>query len=175
MMDFGNNQTRLLDAYFDFKPVPESKLFTLRAGKFKTPIGLERWQSEQELLFAERGQTTNLVPFRDIGVMALGEIIPDQLEYQLVYSNGVVDLGDNTSDSDNHKDISARIFAHPFRLSEAKFLQGLGVGIGGSYGQHTGNTSSPALTAGYVTIGQSRYFTYNSTSFADGDQWRINP
>lgn len=175
MMDFGNNQTRLLDAYFDFKPVPESKLFTLRAGKFKTPIGLERWQSEQELLFAERGQTTNLVPFRDIGAMALGEIIPDQLEYQIAYTNGVVDLGDNTSDSDNHKDISARIFAHPFRWSEAKFLQGLGFGVAGSYGKHTGNTTTPALAAGYVTIGQSRYFTYSSGSFANGSQWRVNP
>lgn len=175
MIDFGNNQTRLLDAYFDFKSVPESKLFTLRAGKFKTPIGLERWQSEQELLFAERGQTTNLVPFRDIGAMALGEIIPDQLEYQIAYTNGVVDIGDNTSDSDNHKDISARIFAHPFRWSDAKFLQGFGVGVGGSYGKHTGSTSTPALTAGYVTIGQSRYFTYSSGSFAGGGQWRVNP
>lgn len=179
MMDFGNNQTRLLDAYADFKPVPQSKslakLFALRVGKFKAPIGIERWQSEQELLFAERGQTTNLVPFRDIGVMALGEIIPDQLEYQLSYTNGVVDLGDNNADSDNHKDISGRIFAHPFRWSEASFLQGFGVGVAGTYGKHTGNTTTPALTAGYVTMGQSRYFAYNSTSFADGNQWRLNP
>ncbi len=107
--------------------------------------------------------------------MALGEIIPDQLEYQLAVTNGVVDIGDNTSDSDNHKDISARIFAHPFRSADARFLQGFGAGIGGSYGKHTGNSSSPALTAGYVTIGQSRYFTYSSGSFADGVQWRVNP
>ncbi len=177
MLDFGNNQTRLLDAYVDFKPVPESKLLVLRAGKFKAPIGLERWQSEQELIYAERGQTTNLVPFRDQGVMALGEIIPDQLEYQLSYTNGVVDLGDNSADSDNHKDVSGRIFAHPFRWSNVGFLQGLGLGVGGTYGEHTGNSTagSQGLTAGYVTIGQSRYFTYSSSAYADGTQWRFNP
>ena len=179
MMDFGNNQTRLLDAYTDFKPAPQSKflakLFALRVGKFKTPIGLERWQSEQDLLFSERGQTTNLVPFRDIGVMALGEIIPDQLEYQLSYTNGVADLGDNNADSDNHKDISGRLFMHPFRWSKINFLQGFGVGIAGTYGNHTGNNTTPALSAGYVTIGQSRYFTYNASSFADGNAWRFNP
>lgn len=175
VIDFGNNQTRLVDAYLDFKPVPESKLFMLRSGKFKAPVGLERWQSEQEILFAERGQTTNLVPSRDIGVMALGEIIPDQLEYQLSYTNGVVDLGDSNADSDNHKDISGRIFAHPFRWSDARFLQGFGVGVAGTYGSHTGSTAAPGLTAGYVTMAQSRYFTYNSTSFANGNQWRVNP
>ena len=177
MMDFGGGNTRLLDAYTDFKPVPDSKLFALRFGKFKAPIGLERWQSEQELLFAERGQTTNLVPFRDIGVMALGEIIPDQLEYQLAYTNGTVDVGDNNADSDNHKDVSGRLFAHPLRWSSLSWLQGLGLGVGATYGQHTGTSTagSQGLTAGYVTMGQSRYFTYNTSSYANGTQWRLNP
>jgi len=175
MMDFGGGNTRLLDAYADFKPVPESKLLALRFGKFKAPIGLERWQAEQELLFAERGQTTNLVPFRDIGVMALGEIVPDQLEYQLSYTNGVVDIGDSNSDADNHKDISARLFAHPFRWSGYSWLQGFGIGAGATAGEHTGSTAAPGLTAGYVSMGQSRYFTYNASSFANGTQWRFNP
>ncbi len=177
MMDFGGGNTRLLDAYTDFKPAPDSKLFALRLGKFKAPIGLERWQSEQELLFAERGQTTNLVPFRDIGVMALGEIIPDQLEYQLAYTNGTVDVGDNNADSDNHKDVSGRLFAHPLRWSSISWLKGLGLGVGATYGQHTGTSTagSQGLTSGYVSMGQARYFTYNTSSYADGTQWRVNP
>jgi phosphate-selective porin OprO/OprP len=167
MMDFAGSNTRLLDAYMDFKPVPDSKLARLRLGKFKSPLGLERWQSEQELLFAERGQTTNLVPFRDTGVMVLGELVPGKLEYQLSYGNGTPDLGDSNRDADNHGDVSARLFAHP--------LPGFGIGLGGSYGTHTGNAAASNLTTGYLSMGQSRYFTYNAGSYADGDKWRLNP
>jgi len=175
MMDFGNNQTRLLDAYADVKPVPDSKLFALRIGKQKAPIGLERWQSEQEILFVERGMATNLVPFRDIGVSAFGEIVPNQLEYNIGVSNGSVDLGDNNGAAGDNKDVNARLFAHPFNFSGAPFLDGIGIGVAGTYGKHNGSASSPNLTAGYVTPAQSKFFTYRSTAFADGDKWRINP
>lgn len=179
MLDFGNGTTRLLDAYADVKPVPSSKLFTLRAGKMKAPLGLERWQSEQEILFVERGQATNLVPFRDIGIMAYGEIIPDQLEYQLAVTNGAADLADNTTDTDNHKDVNARLFAQPFRWSDITFLRGLGLGVAGSYGKHNGSTGSPQLVDGYRTMGQGRFFAYRSSAgqvvYADGKNWRVNP
>src|SRR6185436_17715140 len=40
----------------------------LQLGKFKEPVGLERWQSGANLLFIERGLPTQLVPNRDVGV-----------------------------------------------------------------------------------------------------------
>jgi phosphate-selective porin OprO/OprP len=176
MLDFSGGNARVLDAYFDTKPVPDSKLFALRIGKFKAPIGLERWESEQELLFAERGQTTNLVPFRDHGVMALGEIIPDQLEYQLAYTSGSPDLIDVNGDVDNHRDINGRIFAQPFRWIGSPWVSGLGFGMAGTYGQHTnGTVANAGLTSGFVTFGQSRYFAYNATSTTNGVLWRANP
>jgi len=175
MLDFGGGNTRLLDAYMDFKPDPQSRLATLRLGKFKVPLGIERWQSEQELLFAERGQTTNLVPFRDVGAMLLGEVIPDQLEYQISVGNGAADIGDPNTDTDNHRELTGRIFAHPLRWSDLGWARGLGLGVAGSVGKHTGTTAAPGLTTGYVTMGLSRYFTYNGTSVANGDQWRVNP
>ncbi len=179
MLDFGQGNTRLLDAYGDFKPFPTSNYANLRFGKFKVPVGLERWQSEQELLFVERGLTTNLVPYRDIGVMAYGDIIPDQLEYQIALTNGVVDIGDNNGDTDDDKDVSGRIFAYPLRWSNITALRGLGLGVGATFGNHEGTTASPNLTAGYVTTGQSRFFTYRSATgqvvYANGAQWRFNP
>lgn len=167
MMDFGNNQTRLLDAYADINPMPKEKLFLLRVGKQKTPIGLERWQSEQDIPLIERGLATNLVPFRDIGVMAYGNVLGGKLEYNLGVSNGAVDLGDNNGAVSDNKDINARVFMRP--------LEGLGVGVAGTYGDHTGTASAPNLASGYVTIAQSRFFAYASGAYADGVQWRLNP
>lgn len=175
MLDFGNGTTRLLDAYGDFKPMPSSNLFALRTGKFKVPLGIERWQSEQDIMFVERGMTTNLVPFRDIGVMAYGELISDQLEYHVALGNGVADLGESNGDADDTKDVTGRLFAHPFRWASMPALQGLGLGVAGSYGHHEGSASSPGLAAGYTTPAQARFFAYQTGTFADGVKWRFNP
>ncbi len=181
--DFGNNNVRLVDAYADYAA---SKPLNVRVGKFKTPVGLERWQSETDTQFVERALPTNLVPFRDIGAQVSGELVPQTLEYQVSVTNGAVDLGDNNSDADNSKDVTGRVFAHPFR-SGAPALQGLGVGVAGSYGVHSGTATSPNLTDGYRTPSQAKFFTYlngNSatatgtsanTAIADGAQWRFNP
>jgi len=179
MVDFGKGSTTLLDAYGDFHPMPGSDLFSLRAGEFKLPIGIERWQSESDVLFVERGQTTNLVPYRDTGIMAHGQLIPDQLEYEAGLTNGAVDLATptNTGDTDNNKDVMGRIFVHPLTWSGIEALSGLGVGIGGTYGKHQGGVAAGAsgLTTGYATFGQRTFFTYRATSFANGPQRRINP
>jgi phosphate-selective porin OprO/OprP len=180
MVDFGRGQTTLLDAYGDFHPMPQNDYVSLRIGEFKVPIGLERWQPESDVLFVERGQTTNLVPYRDIGVMAHGNLIPDQLEYELGITNGAADLQANNTDTDNNKDGVARIFAHPFQWTGVQALQGLGLGIGGTYGVHQGSPTAPGLVAGYASVGQRVYFAYRNaggagTTYADGPQWRVNP
>ncbi len=172
VMDFGGGSTRLTDAHLDTKLWPE---FNLRLGKFKPPVGLERWQSEQDILFVERAMPTNLVPSRDIGVMAFGELIQDQLEYQFAVTNGVADLGESSSDNDDNKDVNFRLFAHPFRWTSLTALSGLGVGVAGSYGDHQGTSSSSALHDGYRTPAQARFFTYTFGAYADGPTWRINP
>jgi phosphate-selective porin OprO/OprP len=172
MMDFGNNQTQLLDAYGDYKV---ADAFNIRVGKFKDPIGIERWQSEQNVLFVERGMTTNLVPYRDNGIGVYGNLIPDTLEYQLAFTNGAPDLVNGTNGLDNDQTVSGRVFAHPFHDAGVKSLEGVGIGVAGSYGNHNGSAASTDLTSGYVTPGQSKFFTYATTSFASGEQWRVNP
>jgi phosphate-selective porin OprO/OprP len=134
MLDFGNNQARLIDAFGDWKL---NDKFTLRLGKFKTAVGLERWQGETEILFVERGLTTNLVPFRDIGIAASGEIIPQTLEYQLSLTDGVSDNADGNGDTGNGKDLTARVFTQPFKNTDLINLQNFGIGLAGSFGQKT--------------------------------------
>lgn len=172
VVDFGSGSTRLVDAHLDGKFIPQ---LNARLGKFKAPVGLERWQSETEIMFVERGMTTNLVSNRDIGIMAMGELIPNQLEYQLAFTNGTADLGDSNADTDDNKEISGRIFTHPFRLADTPTLAGLGIGIAGSYGDRKGNSTTSNLTDGYRTPGQARFYTFTTGAFADGAAWRVNP
>jgi phosphate-selective porin OprO/OprP len=172
MMDFGNGTTQLLDAYGDYNAFDA---LALRVGKFKDPIGIERWQSEQNVLFVERGMTTNLVPYRDNGIGLHGNLIPGALEYQLTLTNGGADLVNETNGLDNDTTVTGRVFAHPFHGTDSSLLQGVGVGVAGSLGNHSDSVSNPNLTSGYVTPAQSKFFTYNTSAFASGEQWRFNP
>ena len=180
MLDFGKGATTVLDAYVDFHPIPGNQIVNFRAGEFKSPVGIERAESEQELEFVERGLTTNLVPYRDTGLMAYGSLIPDQLEYQIGVLNGATDGSSaitqvNTGDYDNHYDFAGRLLAYPLRWTSFEPARGLGVALAGTYGTHTGTAGTPQLTSGYTSIGQSKFFGYTTNTFASGTQWRFNP
>ena len=61
--DFGNGTVLVQDAYLD---TIFSQAFRIRAGKAKTPFGMERLQSGSNLLFMERAYPTSLAPNRDV-------------------------------------------------------------------------------------------------------------
>ena len=69
--DFGGGNLSVQDAYIDTIFAPA---FRLRAGKSKTPFGLELLHSDSNLLFFNRALPTSLVPNRDVGIQALGDI-----------------------------------------------------------------------------------------------------
>lgn len=175
MPDFGGTSPTIFDAYWDGKFVPQ---FTVRAGKFKPPLGLERLQSATDIAFAERGLPTNLVPSRDVGLQAAGDISEGWFAYQIGVFNGVPDLANGGDDLSNAKDFAARIFFQPFKTGS---LRGLGVGIAGSTGFERGSTAVPGLPS-YRTPAQQTLFRYNSSSttpannvFANGKRTRISP
>ena len=172
MLDFSNGQSTLLDAYGDYNA---SEAFNIRVGKFKLPLGIERWLNESNVLFVERGMTTNLVPYRDNGVELYGDAFPHQLEYHIALTNGSPDLVNGTGNTDNSQTVTARLFAHPFYSTDIASLKGVGFGLAGSFGSHSASLTNPNLTSGYVTSAQSKFFTYATNSFASGNQWRVNP
>jgi phosphate-selective porin OprO/OprP len=65
MPDFGQGRTVIQDAYVTarFKPA-----FQVTAGKFKSPVGLERLQSANDIRMVARGFPTQLAPNRDLGL-----------------------------------------------------------------------------------------------------------
>src|SRR4051812_26259603 len=146
MPDFGGSSPALFDAYWDGKFAPE---FTVRAGKFKPPVGLERLQSATDVLFAERGLPTNLVPNRDIGLQIAGDISEGFLAYQVGVFNGVADLANGGDDLSNAKDFAARIFVQPLKSGS---FRPLGFGIAASTGFERGSPTTTGLPA-YRTPG----------------------
>jgi phosphate-selective porin OprO and OprP len=180
MLDFSTgtssttaNDGFLLDAYADAHAFP---WLNLRVGKFKEPVGLERLQSWNNLLFLERGYPTQLVPNRDVGAMVHGDLWESGLQYQLGVFNGTADGGSGDFDAaDGDKDVAARVFAHPFKNLDADWIQGLGVGISGTFGEHG------EAPRGYVSPGSQRFFSYRTGTgaapnvVADGQVWRVSP
>ena len=67
--DFGQGRTVIQDAYVTGRFEPA---FQVTAGKFKSPVGLERLQSASDIRFVARGFPTQLAPNRDIGLQVAG-------------------------------------------------------------------------------------------------------
>lgn len=183
MLDFGAqatlstaNNALVQDAYATARLAPE---FQLLAGKMKEPVGLERLQSGANLLFIERSYPTQLLPNRDVGFAAQGDLFDARLNYTVGIFNGVADGGSGDFDSaDSDKDVAARLFAHPFKNSDAEALRGLGVGVAGTYGEREGTLRN------YFSQGLQRIFTYRTGAgtspatanvLGDGTNWRLTP
>jgi phosphate-selective porin OprO/OprP len=166
--EFGDGKSQVVDAYIDARLDPA---FKIRVGKYKPFVGLERLQSGSDIKFLERSYVSNILPNRDVGISAFGDVLDGKFSYAVGVHNGVADGGDNTtgSDANSDKDYAARIFATPFKDTD-NALAGLSVGIAGTYGKVTGTTkdtvngSTTELTSGYKTEGQQTFFRYNDST-----------
>ncbi len=171
MPDFGLGNTVLQDAYMDVRYLPYA---SIRAGKFKEPVSLERLQSGADLLFIERAISQNLAPNRDVGVMLYGDVADSVFSYQLGAFNGVFNGGSSDGDNQTDKDFAGRVFVQPFRATDIDPLKGFGFGVAGSYGQRTGE---PESTLNFKTAGRSNFYQYVSAAnvTGKGTQSRIVP
>lgn len=171
MPDFGNGTTSLQDAYIDVKYFKQA---SLRAGKFKSPFGLEQLQSDSTTFFIERGLPTTLIPNRDTGFALYGDLFDGLFRYDAGFFNGAVDSGSIDNDVHDDKDFVGRVFANPFKNLPQDWLNGLGVGFAASAGEAHGTTASPQLPI-FRTIGQNTDFAFGSASIADGNRSRFSP
>ncbi len=174
--DFGGSSAQIFDAYLNYRFRPELQL---QVGKFKSPVGLEHLEADIHTSFNERSLVTDLMPNRDLGAELHGDLFEGAISYAAGILNGTSDYNGTTSnsDSDDNKAVAARLFLQPFRKIQVTALQGFGFGVGGSYQVDRAwtNTSSTALTPGYNTDGQQRFFTYTNGVAGNGTHWRISP
>ncbi len=160
--DFGNGASVLVDAYID---VRFSSKFRIRTGKDKTPVGYELLIGDAGLLFPERSLASLLVPNRDVGVQAQGDLAGGKVYYAGGVFNGVPDGVSETTevDTNNGKDFAGRLVIQPFRPKTAAAggaQTGPGFQIGGSTGEETG-----ALPSFKTSIGQT-FFSYTGANAA---------
>ncbi len=179
--DFGSGQTQLYDAYLNYRNRPEIQI---RAGKFKSPVGLEMLQSAAHLEFNERSLATDLLPNRDVGIQFWGQVEEHGLVYAAGLFNGSGD-GEIASNEpfDNNPEFAGRVFAQPFKATDLKPLKGLGFGIAGTFTMVSSNAAGlpnniGGTLPGYWTAGQQQFFAYNPLAgpvVADGVHWRMEP
>lgn len=168
--EFGGSGVSLVDATLG---VNVSKELQFKFGRQKSPVGLELLQSDSWTFFNERSLVTNLVPNRDAGVLATGDLYGGRVNYSAGLFGGVADAGSTTNtDFDNEKEAVARVFVSPFKDDAGSPVQGLSFGVAVSTGR--AKTAS-GRTGGYKTDGQQTFFSYAATTVSDGRNWRIAP
>lgn len=168
--EFGGSAVSILDANFS---VAVNKSLQLKFGKFKSPVGYELLQSDSWTFFNERSIVTNLVPNRDLGVQASGDVLEGKLNYTVGVFGGLADGGSTTNaDFDNEKEVVGRLFASPFKDDAGSPVQGLSFGVSGSSGRAK---TAAGRTGGYRTDGQQTFFAYNAAVISDGQNWRLSP
>ncbi|SFL05545.1 OprO/OprP family phosphate-selective porin [Lysobacter sp. cf310] len=158
------------DAYVDVRFSPRA---TVRVGRYKVPLGLERLQSSSAGAMVEGGFASELAPVRDLGVQLQGEFADGAVSYAVGAFNGAPDGRDGaTTNPDNEFELIGRVFVEPWKNSGG-VLSGLGFGVGASQGDKrgTGNNFLPR----YRTPGQAQFFNYRSTVVADGEHTRWSP
>lgn len=158
--DFASGAVQLPDAYFDTR---FAQHFRVRIGKDKTPVGYELLMADANGWFPERALTSSLVPNRDLGVQAQGELAGGRVAYGAGVFNGVADGGSSSAgiDTNGGKDVAGRVVVQPVR--------GVGVHVGASTGRETNG-----LPSFKTSIGQT-YFSYASGTVADGWRHRVSP
>ena len=168
MPEFGSGSPVILDAYVDTRFSPA---FRLRAGKDKTPVGYEWLIGDANVLFPERTLVSGLVPHRDVGFQAQGDLAGQRVSYSAGVFNGVPDGVTSSTDVDTNgrKDVAGRVVVQPFRSASPTAASGLGFHIGGSAGRQLG-----PLPSYRTSIGQT-FFSYATGSTANGTRTRVAP
>ena len=168
--ELAGDSVTLLDAWADLRFSPAA---TLRIGKTKSPVGLERLQSSSAIEMVELGFPSELAPGREIGVQLQGEVANSTVSYVAGVYNGTVDGRDSaTTNPDDNFEFGARVFAEPWK-NGAGALSGLGFGIGASTGDKEGGGNG--FLPRYRTPGQVQFFGYRSAVLADGESTRWSP
>jgi len=164
--DFGQGQTRIQDGYLNLH---YWDAFQITAGKVKQPFSYEQLIQDRFTPFMERSLIDQLVPQRDLGLMLHGQnLLGKSLDYAIAVSNGVQN-GD--ADTNESKDINARVAVRPFARWEANPLQRFQFGISGGWGVE----NEPANPNTLRTPASVAFFKFNKNVVADGVRSRFSP
>jgi hypothetical protein len=131
----GTRKSVLQDAYFTLAQIPYLPYHAVQLGQYKVPSEEEGNRSSAKLDFAERSFVgRNVGDKRDIGAMLTGTW--PYVDYSLGVFNGA---GQNTSDTDDQKDLAAKVTLKPLAV-----LKGWGTLELDAFGYHRPNHGAAA-------------------------------
>jgi phosphate-selective porin OprO/OprP len=162
--------TMITDAYMN---VHYWEGLQFEMGKFKQPVSYEQLIQDRYVPFMERSMIDQLVPARDVGVMIHGHHLwDDRLEYGIAVSNG--EINGNT-DTNDHKDLNARVDIRPFHADDCDLLRNFGFGVSGGVGIEN-EPMSPTKLATPATVPWLNFLnTAGTTDYAEGQRTRLTP
>ncbi len=175
LFDTADSRLQILDAVIEVRLMDELKL---RIGKEKSPVSYERLQSSSTMHFLESGAAAALTNNRDIGLQLVGVLGDGLLDYQLgVWDGGPDSVSIDQNDGDGF-DLAGRVSFQPFREAGLRALEGLVIGVGGSWGEVEGELDAPLLGS-YRSSGRATWYRTVSgddlatTVIADGTRMRL--
>jgi phosphate-selective porin OprO/OprP len=165
--DYGQGKTAIQDSYLNLHYWDGLQF---EVGKFKQPVSYEQLIQDRFVPTVERSMIDQLVPSRDVGVMAHGQkLFGDRLEYAMSISNGEIN-GD--FDVNDPKDFDARVAVRPFNDEGLPpWLRRLQLGVSGGYGTQ----QEPINPSTLRTPLQVLWFQFNPSVRADGARTRLTP
>jgi len=147
--------------------------FKLIMGKYTNPLSLEGLQPSADLPFMEASMISDLVPNKDIGIMAVGSF-NHQMDYALDVANGEQDNESSATGpgkpTENTKSVTARLFFTPWERSHEDELKGLGFGIAGSWDNEVGGDTA-IWSKLETSLGGTSFATYLATPKGDFLHW----
>ncbi|MBN2370156.1 MAG: porin [Vicinamibacteria bacterium] len=164
--NLGMGKAALSDAYVDYRL---SRAARLRVGRTKVPVSLEYLQSNRMHLLLEPSLPARLAPGRDQGVMLHGAPFNGRMAYALGVFNGAVDGSSADGDTDDGKELVARLLARPFATAKSAPGSGLALGLSVSTQERAG------VMPAFKSAGQMSFFSYVKDAAADGRQNRVAP
>lgn len=147
--------------------------FKLIMGKYTNPLSLEGLQPSADLPFMEASMVSDLVPNKDIGIMAVGSF-SHIMDYALDVANGEQDNESSATGpgkpTENTKSVTARVFFTPWEKSHIDELKGLGFGIAGSWDNEVGGDTA-IWSKLETSLGGTSFATYLATPKGDFLHW----
>jgi phosphate-selective porin OprO/OprP len=170
--DFSQGSVALQDAYTEIR---FDDAFKVLFGKFQVPLGWERYIAPGDLDFYNRALPSDIAPNRDVGVQVSGDLFGKRLQYALAAVNGGADGSNINGDVNGDKDGYARIWTSPGKGSGIKWLEGLGFGVAGSFGNHDITLASYKSAEGQSNVVSTPFFSWLAADSSRGEGWRIAP
>jgi hypothetical protein len=151
--------------------------FEVIMGKYTNPLSLEGLQPSADLPFMSASMVSDLVPNKDIGIMAVGSF-SHMMDYAVDVANGEQDNESSATgpgkSTDQTKAITARTFFTPWKKSHDEDLKDLGFGIGGSWDNEI-NGDTAIWSKLETSLGGNTVASYAAAVVPKGDFWHWDP